>query len=250
MKELELETTAGREDCDIPIYKDLPLPMVVLQGWFNDQNRCFKLFVRKLDDDQRLHLFTDVNVRESVKQIYKSTWNKGDFERVATKAQGEHRRFDHLSYSGGSRIGFAYWIACVFGEVEKVGSLEDLLDNLGTVEEAHSTFKQWFYKSKDLVRGLNAADAARILARYGYLKPEERPLLARGALRGAAIHLDHQSQYRNIDWFEREYADESKRIALEEKAAEYIANCGKFSGEFQMEMGESWFCRIQKEQRR
>ncbi len=250
MKELELETTAGREDCDIPIYKDLPLPMVMLQGWFNDQHKCFKLFVHKLDDDQRLHLFTDENVRESVKQIYKGTWNSGDFKRVANKGQGEHRRLNHLSHSGGGRIGFAYWITCVFREVQKSGSLKDLLDNLGTVEEAHSTFKQWFYKSTDLARGLNAADAARILARYRYLKPEERPLLARGALRGAAIHLDHQARYRKIDWFEREYADESKRIELEEKAAKYIANCGRFSGEFQMEMGESWFCLMQKEQGR
>ena len=36
MKDLELATTAGREDCDIPIYKELPLSMVMLQGWFND----------------------------------------------------------------------------------------------------------------------------------------------------------------------------------------------------------------------
>ena len=218
--------------------------MIMLQGWFNDQRRCFKLFVCKLDDGQRLHLFTDENVRESVKEIYKDMWP--EFKEVENDDQGVHKRFDHLRYAGGTGRGFAYWIACVFGEVGKAGSLDKLLDDLGTVEQAHSIFKRWFYKTGGLVRGLNAADAARILARYGYLEPEKRPLLARGALRGAAIRLDGQSRYRSINWFERKYGDESSRVELEEKAAEYIASSERFKGAFQMEMGESWFCRMQK----
>ena len=247
LKDLELETTAGREDCDISIYKELPLSMVMLQGWFNDQRRCFELFVCRLDDNQRARLFTDQNVRDSVKEIYKDMWRGEEFHRLAIENHGEHRKLVQLSYPGqGGRVGFAYWITCVFREVEKVGSLEAFLEETGTVEVAHSIFKRWFYKSKDLVRGLNAADSARILARYGYLKPEERPLLARGALRGAAIHLDGQPRNRRIHWFENEYADEIRRVELEEKAAEYIANSDRFKGEFQMEMGESWFCRIQK----
>ena len=245
--DLELETTAGRKDCDIPIYKDLPLSMVILQGWFNDQRKCFKLFARRLDDNQCLHLFTDQNVRDSVKEIYKDMWNREEFHRVAIENQGEHRKLAHLSYPGEKgRVGFAYWITCVFREIKKVGSLEELMEEIGTVEKAHSIFKRWFYKNKDLVRGLNAADAARILARYKHLRPEQRPLLARGALKGAAIHLDGQPSSRKIDWFEGQYSDEARRVALEEKAAEYITNSSQFKGKFQMEMGESWFCLMQK----
>lgn len=244
MRKLELETIAIREDCDIPIYKDLPVPMVMLQGWFNDQHSCFRLFVCKLNNDQRLHLFTDESVRESVKEIYKDMW--AEFKNAENDIQGVHKRIDHLRYAGGTGRGFAYWIACVFGQVEKAGGLENLLDDLGTVEKAHSIFKQWFYRSKYLVRGLNAADAARILARYEYLEPEKRPLLARGALRGAAILLDGQPSNEDIDWFEDQYADEASRVELEEKAAKYVASTDKFEGAFQMEMGESWFCRIQK----
>ena len=239
--DLELETTADRKDCDIPIYKDIPLSMVILQGWFNDQRRCFELFVRKLDDNQCTHLFTNQNIRDSVKEIYKDIWKRKEFHRVAIENQGEHRKLVHLSYPR-----FAYWITCVFREIKKVGSLEELMEEIGTVEKAHSTFKRWFYKNKDLVRGLNAADAARILARYKHLRPEQRPLLARGALKGAAIHLDGQPSSRRIAWFESQYAEEARRVALEEKAAEYITNSSQFKGKFQMEMGESWFCLMQK----
>ena len=247
MKYLELETIASREDCDIPIYKDLPLSMVMLQGWFNDQRSCFEMLVSRLDDDQRLHLFTDQNVRNSVKEFYKNMWHGKQFHRIAIENQGEHKKLVQLSYPGqGGRVGFAYWLTCVFREVEKVGSLEGFLEEVGTVEEAHSIFKRWFYRSNDLPRGLNAADAARILARYRYLRPEQRPLLARGALKGAAILLDDQPSNRRINWFETAYADETKRVGLEEKAAEYIVNSGRFKGEFQMEEGESWFCSIQK----
>ena len=114
-----------------------------------------------------------------------------------------------------------------------------------TVEEAHHKFNPWFY-SGNPTRGLNAADAARVLARYGYLRPESRPLLARGALRGAAIVLDGQPYSKNSNSLEREYAGEEKRVALEQKAANYIVESGNFSGDFQMEEGESWFCEVQK----
>ena len=69
-------------------------------------------------------------------------------------------------------------------------------------------------------------------------------MLARGALRGAAILLDHAPSSKGIDELEEEYQDESKRIALEEKAARYINDSEKLAsyGEWKMEEGESWFC--------
>ena len=120
------------------------------------------------------------------------------------------------------------------------------MGKLRTVEEAHCRFKPWFYRNRELIRGLNAADAARILAKYGYLEPESKPLLARGALRGAAILLDDQPYSKSIDQLEFEYGEETTRVALEKKAAEYIANSEEFSGRFQMEEGESWFCALHK----
>ena len=63
-----------------------------------------------------------------------------------------------------------------------------------------------------MIRGLNAADAARLLARYGYLESEARPLTARGALRGAAILLDCQSSSKTIDQLELEYGEETTRV--------------------------------------
>ena len=96
------------------------------------------------------------------------------------------------------------------------------------------------------MRYLNMADAARILARYGYLEPERRPLLARGALRGAAILLNHEPRSKKSNELEQEYADEHRLICLEEKAAAYINDCEAFSqfGKWKMQEGESWFCEV------
>ena len=245
MRKLKLDDIADREDCDIRIYMDLPLPIVVLQGWFNDQYKCFEVFVEALSDKQRRSLFADKEILDSVKDTYRGMWSNGQLEKVAIRDKGVHRRFDHLVPSSGRRRGFLCWVTCVFREVG-AGGLDALMANLKTVEEAHSKFKPWFYRSGGLIRGLNAADAARILARYGYLEPEARPLLARGALRGAAILLDGQPPSMNIDQLELEYGQETKRVALERKAAEYIANSEEFSGRFQMEEGESWFCVLNK----
>ena len=90
------------------------------------------------------------------------------------------------------------------------------------------------------MRNLNAADAARILACYGYLQPEERPLLARGALRGAAILLNEEPPYKRVNKLEAEYQDESKRRGLEELAAEYINQNEELSqaGKWRMQEGE------------
>ena len=238
MKKLKLDYNAGRPDCDIPIYKDLPLPMVMLQGWFNDQHDCFKLFFNDLTCDEKDHLFTNETYRDSVKAKYKELWDNGNFDRNLNPERGVHKLPNLLKY------GFAYWITCVFNAVRETHNLDALMANLDTVEDAHDKFKPWFRVRR--IRGLNVADAARILARYNYLKPESRPLLARGALRGAAIILDEQTHHKNIDWFEREYADETSRIALEGKAAEYIKENLNFSKKFQMEEGESWFCGEQK----
>ena len=223
--------------------------MVVLQGWFNDQYRCFEHFVEALSDRQRKSLFDDKEVLDSVKDAYRDMWSSGQFQKVAVRDKGVHRRFEHLSPWGENLHGFFYWATCAHGEAGVVG-LEALMRDLRTVEEAHSRFKPWFYRRRSLVRGLNAADAARILARYGYLKPEARPLLARGALRGAAVLLDGQPSSKTIDDLEREYGDEETRVALEMKAARHIADSGRFSGRFQMEEGESWFCGQHKSLRR
>ena len=245
MRMLELDVIADRKDCDIQIYKDLPLPMVVLQGWFNDQYKCFEVFLEALSDRQRKSLFVEREIFDSAKDTYRDMWSNGQFEKVALRDKGVHRRFDHLVPSSRKRRGFLYWATCVFREVG-AGGLDALMGNLGTVEEAHCRFKPWFYRSGGLIRGLNAADAARILARYGYLEPETRPLLARGALRGAAILLDGQPSSKSIDQLEAEYGEETTRTALEKKAAECIANSEEFSGRFQMEEGESWLCALHK----
>ena len=242
---LKLDVIAGRRDCDIRIYKHLPLAMIMLQGWFNDQYKCFELFVEALSDRQRQSLFTNKKTLDSVKVTYRDMWSSGQFEKVALRDKGMHRRFDHLVPSSKKRRGFFYWVTCVFNGVEERG-LDALMDELCTVEKAHCRFKPWFYRSGQLIRGLNAADAARILARYEYLEPEARPLLARGALRGAAILLDGQPSSKSIDQLELEYGEETTRVALEKKAAEYIANSGEFSGRFQMEEGESWLCAMHK----
>ena len=249
MGKLKLDFIADREDCDIRTYEDLPLTLVVLQGWFNDQYRCFEVFVESLSDRQRKSLFDDKEVLDSVKDAYRDMWSSGQFEKEATWEEGVHRRFEHLSPWGDNLHGFFYWSTCVHGEAGAAG-LEALMGDLRTVEEAHDRFKPWFYRSRKRVRGLNAADAARILARYGYLEPETRPLLARGALRGAAILLDGQPNSKTIDELEREYGEEETRVALEMKAAEYIVDSEEFSGRFQMEEGESWFCARHKALRR
>ena len=242
---LKLDVIADRKDCAIRIYKDLPLPMVVLQGWFNDQYKCFELLLEALSDRQRQCLFSEREVLDSVKDAYRDMWSSGQFEKLAIREEGMHRRFGHLVPSSRKRRGFFYWATCVFNAVGG-GGLEALMRDLRTVEKAHCRFRPWFYRSGQLIRGLNAADAARILARYGYLEPETRPLLARGALRGAAILLESQSCSKSIDQLELEYGEETTRVALEMKAAEYIANSEEFAGEFQMEEGESWLCSLHK----
>ena len=234
MKRLELVDEAGRLDCDIPIYKDLPLPMIIIQGWFNDQHECFKLFFKHLTREDQSKLFTKKKCFDSTKEKYKELSSNGVFDGALTRAGGVHKRPNLLKY------GFAYWLTCVFNAVERSGSVDALVKSLGTVEMAHDTFKPWFRVKK--VRGLNAADAARILARYGYLKPESKPLLARGALRGAAIHLNNEPPCKTVDLLDDEYAEETKRAALEQKAAVFISKSLNFPGKFQMEMGESWFC--------
>lgn len=94
--------------------------------------------------------------------------------------------------------------------------LDALMGRLWTVEEAHLIFKPWLYLGGGPIRGLDAADAGRIIARYGHLEPETRPLLARGAPRGAAILLDGQPSSKSIGQLDLEYGEETARAALEE----------------------------------
>ena len=231
--------------CGVLIYEGLQLPMIMVQGWFSDQYDCFRLFLKALTDEEQAQLFYDENHLESVKAKYKQLWDDGTFKKSASKTGGVHKLPDQLRYGGRNRAGFSYWIKCVFNEIAKTGGLEALLTELGTVEAAHDRFKPWFYRTKK-VRNLNAADAARVFACYGYLQPEERPLLARGALRGAAILLDNKPPSKKTDELEEEYQEELKRRGLEEQAAAYINENEelKQGGKWRMQEGESWFCEV------
>lgn len=224
--------------CDIPVYEGLPLPMIMVQGWFNDQNACFRLFLEFLTDEERAQLFHDMNHLESVKTKYRQLYET--FKQIAEKVEGPHKRPKQLWYGD-----FNYWTKCVFNEIAKANGLEALLGQLDTVEAAHDRFKPWF-KVNRAPRSLNAADAARILACNGYLQPEERPLLARGALRGAAILVDNESQAQRVADLEEKYKDEEKRRRLEELAAAYINQDAelKRGGKWRMQGGESWFCEV------
>ena len=228
------------EPCDIRLCDDLPLTMTMLQGWFSDQHDCFKQFLNRLTPEEQSELFVQDSVLQSVKSKYKGLWNDGTFQNASTQGQGVHKLTAQLRFSW-----FAWWAACVVGAIAEAGSLETLIKDLRTVEEAHDKFKRWFYNTKK-VRNLNAADAARILARYNFLEPEDRPLLARGALRGAAILLNKEPQWKNRDKLEEEYQDLIKRLALEEKAATYIDNRAELArfGKWRMEEGENWFCNV------
>ena len=224
--------------CAIRVHEGLPLPMIMVQRWFNDQHECFRLFLEVVTDEERAQLFHDLNHLESVKAKYRQLYET--FKKIADKVVGPHKRSKQLWYGD-----FNYWTKCVFNEVAKTGGLEALLSQLGTVEAAHDKFKPWF-KVKQAPRSLNAADAARILACSGYLQPEERPLLARGALRGAAILVDNESQAQYIADLEKKYRDEEKLRRLEELAAVYINQNEelKRGGKWRMQEGESWFCEV------
>ncbi|MYK60996.1 MAG: hypothetical protein F4034_03310 [Chloroflexi bacterium] len=235
---LKLDTVVDNQDCDLRIYENLPLPMVVLQGWFNDQHKCFELFINALTRQERLNLFSKISSLATAKAKYKNLWDADEFNKLAARTRGVHKLPGQLAYRW-----FSLWADGVSDAVVDADGLKGLLAGLGTVEAAHHIFKPWFYGTKK-VRNLNAADAARVLARHGYLDPESRPLLARGALRGAAILLDGQPPSKSIGRLEIEYREETTRVALEERAAEYIAGSDKFSGRFQMEEGENWFCEV------
>ena len=226
--------------CGLRIYENFTPSMTMLQGWFNDQHDCFELFVDTLTCVERTHVFSKIDCLESAKGKYKRIWDAGEFTKVAVHGHGVHKLPEQLSFGW-----FSWWAACVSRAVAAAGGIDVLLKSLGTVEAAHDRFKPWYYKTKK-VRNLNAADAARILARYGHLRPEKRPLLVRGSLRGAAILLNAEPASKNRDTLEADYADESTRLSLEEKAAKFIHNCRGLSrfGKWKMEVGESWFCEV------
>lgn len=226
-------------DFDIPIYEDMPLPMIMVQGWFYDQCKCFELLRKELTIEEQDQLFTSKSHLESVEAKCKKLW--GLFKKNAVRGWGPHRHLLIMKYEY-----FCYWADQVFSKVAEVGTPKAMLEQLGTVEKAHNSFKQ-FYTTKT-VNVLNAADTARLLARYDYLQPEERPLLARGALRGAAILLRDEPQWKSVDDLEKEYGDELKRVALEEEAASYIDKTEELAwfGKWKMEKGESLFCEVHK----
>ena len=243
---LEQDSTGSEQSCAARMYEDMTLPMIMIQGWFNDQCKCLELFRQELTDEEQVHVFTIETCLESVKRKYTRLWDSGRFQTIAKQNKGEHKRLNQLNYES-----FQRWADCVSAAVAEAGSLETLLETIDSVEAAHDRSKHWFYKNAKKVRYLNVADAARILARYGYLEPEKRPLLARGALRGAAILLNGEPPWKTIDRLEREYAGVAKRISLEEKAAVYIKECATLShfGKWKMEMGQKWFCEVVHKER-
>ena len=164
--------------CDIRVYDDLPLPTIVLQGWFSDQHGCFRLFLETLTDEEQAQVFIDPNHYETVKAKYGKLWYDGTFKGAAIRIGGPHKLPDQLEYRH-----FSYWSKCVFNEIARAGGLEVLLRELATVEAAHDRFKPWFYKTKK-VRNLNAADAARILACYGYLHARRETITGLGSSEG------------------------------------------------------------------
>ncbi|MCH7744906.1 MAG: hypothetical protein IIC84_02405 [Chloroflexi bacterium] len=160
-----LNLEASDLHCEIPLYKGILLPMVMIQGWFNDQDKCFELFFEDLTNEERTTTFISKDTLDAVKSKYRLLWENGQFKQVAKEDKGVHKLLGQLSYGGSINNGFGYWISSVFDAVQEIGSLEELLKSLDTVEDAHYKFKPWFYRTKK-VRNLNAADAARILAMY------------------------------------------------------------------------------------
>ena len=228
-------------DFDLPIYEDIPLPMIMVQGWFYDQSDCFGLLREELTIKEQKQLFTSKRHLESVNAKCKRLW--GQIEKKAVRVKGLHRHQGILRYEY-----FCYWIEQVYMIQCEAGGLETMVRNLGTVEAAHDKFKE-FYKTNP-IRILNAADTARLFARCDYLEPEKRPLLTRGALWGAAMLLDCAPQHKRMSDIEKQYRKNSDRISLEEKAAAYINNTEelqkKFISRWKMEKGESIFCELQK----
>lgn len=214
------------------------LSKTMLRAWFNDQTQCCEYFFSSLDSATGEGWTSSNEQLESLKNHYRSC--SSGFDQRAIQRKGEHKRLGMLKIGN-----FAWWVACVVRAVQETGSLEQLMENLGTVESAHECFKPWFVTGgkTNLARVLNAADAARILANHGFLRREQRPLLARGALRGAAISVDDVKP-RNPDDAEEIYREEDARKALEKRAAQYIKE--KFGNSTRMDLAESWFCEIHK----
>ena len=228
-------------DFDIPIHDDIPLPMIMVQGWFYDQVECFELLLQELTDEEQQQLFASRKHLESVEAKLKRLW--GQIKKKAVRVKGMHKHQGILKYEY-----FCYWIEQLYVFQDEAGGLETAVRNLGTVEAAHDRFKE-FYRTKP-IRILNAADTARLLARCDYVEPEKRPLLTRGALLGAALLLDCEPHGKGISDIDKQYRKESDRIFLEERAAAYIDNTEELQkksiSRWKMEKGEGVFCELQK----
>ena len=214
----------------------------MVQGWFYDQSDCFESFRQELTEDEQNNLFTSKRNLTSVERKYELLWPK--FEQMAFRKRGLHRPLRTIKYKY-----FCYWAEQVYEMQDWAGGLKVMLDNLGTVEAAHAQFRR-LYKAQR-VRILSAADVARLLARYGYLEPERTPLLARGALRGAAILLRDESPEHNTETLEQKYRQEGKRMELENEAASFIDATEELAslGKWKMVKGQSLFCELQKDRR-
>ena len=171
-------------------------------------------------------------VRERCRKLEES-----GFRQLAVR-RDVHKRREHLSFTG-PRTNFEHWYGSVIREAQEPGSLEGLVGSFGTSEEAHERMKPWLMVKR--VRSINAADGARLLSHHGYVAAEERPLLAAGGLRGAALFLDEVDPRFKISQVEYRYRDEVTRRGLEERAGAYLRE--RFPG-IRMEEGENWLCEV------
>ena len=123
-------------------------------------------------------------------------------------------------------------MTCVFREVG-AGGLDALMANLKTVEEADCKFKPWYYRIGELTRGLNAADAARILARYADTWNLRRsPFLREEPSEERQSCLMASPHHMNIDQLELEYGDVIAGVIM------YLAG-GSIAGRRRLKTGPS-----------
>jgi hypothetical protein len=190
------------------------LPLLFLQSWFNDQVACFEIFLRTIPQGLDESWWESSDNLDAIKDHYRSLSNR--ISETATDDGGEHKRPGQLTFPA-----FAWWATRASRAAIQAGSLTSLVERAACVEDAHTLFKPWFVPGGKVraPRILNAADAARLLSESGYLRPEERPLLARGALRGAALLEGKRPP--SIQSAEGMYPNEGTRTALEERMAAY-----------------------------
>ena len=65
--DLKRKPSVGADACEMPLYEDISLPMILVQGWFSDQHECFELFFEELSHEEQTLLFLERSILESAK---------------------------------------------------------------------------------------------------------------------------------------------------------------------------------------